>query len=212
MTNGPPGVTAGVTDFPETRESLIFGVKDPANAVAWGEFSEVYRPVIYRIARAKGMQEADAQDLAQQVLLSVAAAIGNWQRDEQGTPFRHWLSRVTRNAILKMLTRGGKDHAVGGLIAMESLEQSSPVDAETSQLIDTEYRRQLYLRAASIVRLDVTPATWSAFEMTTLDGVSVEAAAERLDKSVGTIYAARSRVMRRLREAVENLENEETRS
>jgi len=201
-----------VTDFPDTRESLLVQVKDPSNAQAWREFTQAYRPVIIRIALSKGMQDADAQDLAQQVLLSVASGIGNWKRDEHGTPFRHWLARVTRNAILKTLSRGSKWQAVGALSSDELLSSLPTSDKETSQLIDVEYRRQLYLRAAKIVQADVSPETWTAFELTTLDGVAIDAAAKRLGKHTGTIYAARSRVMRRLREAVQILEKEEAES
>ncbi len=65
-----------MTQFPETRESLILQVKDPANLAAWEQFVDVYRPVIFRIARARGMQDADAEDLTQQILISVAGSIG----------------------------------------------------------------------------------------------------------------------------------------
>ncbi len=198
-----------MTDFPDTRESLLVQVKDPGNALAWREFTQSYRPVIYRIALSKGMQEADAQDLAQQVLLSVASAVGHWERDEKGTPFRHWLARVTRNAVLKALSRGAKHQTVGALSSDDVLQQLSNPDEETSQLIEVEYRRQLYLRAATTVKADVSLETWLAFEMTTLEGVSIEAAAKTLGKHSGAIYAARSRVMRRLREVVSLLEKEE---
>jgi hypothetical protein len=56
-----------VTEFPDTRESLLVQVRSAANREAWDEFVLVYRPVIYRLARNRGMQDADAQDLAQRV-------------------------------------------------------------------------------------------------------------------------------------------------
>ena len=73
-------------------------------------------------------------------------------------------------------------------------------------MIAFEYRRELYLRAAEMVRVDVAPDTWAAFEMTVFDGISVEAATRELGKSVGAIHAARSRIMKRLRDAVRTLE------
>jgi RNA polymerase sigma-70 factor (ECF subfamily) len=68
---------------PETRPSLILRVRDPNDADAWNQFATLYRPVILRLARRKGIQAADAEDLAQQVLLSVAGAIERWQPDQQ---------------------------------------------------------------------------------------------------------------------------------
>ena len=67
-----------MTPFPETRESLMIQVKHPNNRVAWEQFVAIYGPVIFRTAVARGLQEADAQDLTQQVLLAVASAIGDW--------------------------------------------------------------------------------------------------------------------------------------
>lgn len=63
-------------EFPETSESLIARVRDPSNRVAWDQFEQLYRPVVFRTARAKGLQHSDALDLVQQVLMSVSSAIG----------------------------------------------------------------------------------------------------------------------------------------
>ena len=85
---------------PETRPSLLIRLKDQGDQAAWTEFVEVYRPVICRLAASRGMQNADAEDLAQQVLTSLAKAIGRWQDDPQRARFRTWLRRVANNAIL----------------------------------------------------------------------------------------------------------------
>jgi hypothetical protein len=65
---------ASMSSTPETRASLLIRVRDPADQAAWHEFVEIYRPVILRLARQKGMQEADADDVAQQVLVAVGKA------------------------------------------------------------------------------------------------------------------------------------------
>jgi DNA-directed RNA polymerase specialized sigma24 family protein len=79
-------------------------------------------------------------------------------------------------------------------------------DSETDSLIALEYRRELYLRASAFVCKDVDAETWRAFEMTVIEGISNATAAQELGKSIGTIYAARSRVMKRLRAAVVEIE------
>ena len=200
-----------MTQFPETRESLIVQVKDPSNRDAWGTFVDLYRPVINRIALARGLQDADAQDLTQQVLMAVASSIGRWEKSGETTRFRHWLRRVVRNAIVNAVSRRPRDQATG-TSSIENLLTDLPEDAgnhdaeETDSLIELEYRRELYLRAAACVRTDVDPVTWRAFEMTVIGGVSNANAAQELGKSIGTIYAARSRVMKRLRTAVAEIE------
>lgn len=195
-----------MTEFPETRESLLVLVRSPENREAWDQFVALYRPVIYRLARRRGLQDADAQDLAQQVLMAVASAIGSWKKANESVRFRHWLRRVARNAIVNALARRPHDRAAGGSSVQELLLDQPHGDAESEAEIELEYRRELYLRAARIVRGDVEPETWRAFEMTVIENHSSEEAAALLERPVGTIYAGRSRVMRRLREAVRELE------
>jgi RNA polymerase sigma-70 factor (ECF subfamily) len=199
-----------VSQFPETRDSLLVQVRSPANREAWDQFALLYRPVIDRLARQRGMQDADAQDLVQQVLIAVASAIGSYEKSGEGVRFRHWLHRVARNAIVNALSRRPKDRGAGGSWAQELLLEQKGDDSQADAQIEREYRRELYLRAARIVRGDVQQETWRAFEMTVVENQSVDQAATELDKPVGSIYAARSRVMRRLRQAVQELERSQT--
>lgn len=199
-----------MTQFPETRDSLLMQVKDPRNAEAWERFARIYRPVIYRLARQRGLQDADAQDLAQQVLIAVVSAIRRWEANGESMRFRHWLRRVARNAIANALTRQPRDRAIGGSSLLDLLnEQPQPCD-ETERQLELEYQRELFLQAADAVKANVRPETWQAFEMTVIDGHTIEAAAHELGKSIGTIYLARSRVMRRLREAIREIEDTES--
>ena len=198
-----------MTEFPETHDSLLVQVRSPANREAWDEFALIYRPVIYRLARHRGLQDADAQDLAQRVLMAVASAIGRWEKSNESVRFRHWLRRVARNAIVNALSRQPLDRAAGGSSVQELLLEQPHVDPQSDARdaqIELEYRRELYLRAARMVRGDVEPETWRAFEMTVIENRSIDEAAVELDKPVGTIYAARSRIMRRLRQEVKELE------
>lgn len=196
-----------MTQFPETRESLILQVKDPANLAAWEQFVDLYRPVIFRIARARGVQDADAEDLAQQVLAAIAGAVGRWEKSDKSTRFRHWLRRIARNAIINAVTRRPSDQATGSSSVQDLLSSEPARDDPNDVLVETEVRRELYLRAARIVRTDVNEETWQAFEMTVLKDMSGADAARELGKTIGTVYAARSRVMKRLRDAVVELEN-----
>lgn len=199
-----------MTDFPETRESLLLQIRSPANREAWDQFVVIYRPVVYRLARQKGMQDADAQDLAQQVLMAVASAIGNWEKSNERGRFRHWLRRVARNAILNALTRRPDDRAAGSSSVHELIIEHADVGQESDTQIELEYRRELYLQAAKTVRQEVDPGTWRAFEMTVIENRSIDETALELEKPIGSIYAARSRIMRRLRKLIQELEKLES--
>ena len=194
-----------MNEFPNTNASLVARIKDPGNVEAWESFEKIYRPVIFRIARAKGLQYADAVDLVQQVLISVAAAIHAYEKRDDETPFRNWLSRITRNAILKALTRQPKDRADGGTQVLDVLSQVPAADQEADSMIELEVRREIFHAAAQKVRESVQPTTWLAFELTVLQGNTIEKAANKLQLSVGNVYAARSRVMKRIKENVQHL-------
>lgn len=193
-------------EFPETRDSLLLQVRNPANRDAWEAFAQIYRPVIIRAALARGLQDADAQDLSQTVLLAVAKAIGKWEKRDESTRFRHWLSRITKNAILNALTRRARDQAIGGDSGEELLQDVVERDEPMATWIDQEYRRELYRRAVRMVRGEFRPQSWQAFELTVGQGMPIEEAAAAVGKSVGAIYTARSRIMFRLREVISQLE------
>lgn len=98
-----------MNSIPDTRTSLLIRVRNPADQAAWEEFVEIYRPVILRLARKKGMQDADAEDVAQKVFLAVAKAVQEREHDARRAKFRTWLHQVAHNAILNALTRGKPD-------------------------------------------------------------------------------------------------------
>ena len=193
-----------MSNMPETRDSLIIQIQAPENREAWDVFTQLYRPVVYRLARGRGLQDADAEDLTQQVLLSVARAIPQWQRNPN-TRFRHWLNRIAKNAILNALTRGRGELGVGGSEFLNTVNNLPHLSNDIESQIEHEYQRQLYRQAAEIVRDSVNEDTWLAFLFTVVEGESTEAVAARLGKTIGNVHAARSRLMRRLQTVVRDL-------
>jgi RNA polymerase sigma-70 factor (ECF subfamily) len=192
---------------PETRASLLIRLRDHGDHAAWSEFLDLYRPLIYRLATQKGMQHADAEDLAQQVLVSVAGAIDRWKPDPRRARFRTWLRRVADNAILNALTRGVADRGSGNSDLRDLLDEHPDRNGPDSALLRLEFRRELLNWAAKQIREEYQAATWSAFWMTAVDGVAVDEAARKLNKTPGSVYAARSRVMRRLKEKINEFES-----
>ena len=193
-----------MSNMPETQHSLILQIQDPNNREAWDAFTQIYRPVVYRLARGRGLQHADAEDLTQQVLMSVARAIPDWQR-QPNARFRHWLSRIARNAILNALTRNRQQVGVGGSDFLKSIKNVPEDSNDLESQLDYEYQRQLYRRAAEVVRDSVNENTWLAFLHTVVEGESTAAVAARLGKTIGNVHAARSRLMRRLQTVVREL-------
>ncbi len=193
-------------NVPDTRDSLLIRVADARDQVAWEQFAGIYRPVVYNVARMRGLQDADAQDVAQQVLVAVSRALPTWERRDESTLFRHWLFRIARNTVINALTRRPRDRAVGDDGGRVAAEQQAVCELDSQ--IEREYRRQTFRKAAQIVRARADESTWLAFSLTMIDGLSTIEAARQLNCSEAVVYAARSRIMRRLRNAVKELEDE----
>ena len=193
-------------EMPDTRPTLLARLGDQSDRDAWQQFSSIYAPVIYRLARGRGLQDADAQDLTQKVLISVAKAIPRWQSKNDGTKFRHWLRRVTKNATINALTRQPHDLGVGGSSRIDLLREHPDPDLATVEQIDWESRREAYRLAAIEVRREVKPETWELFARTVIGGESVPAVSQSTGKSVGSVYVAKCRVLRRLRQLALEME------
>lgn len=186
---------------PETRESLIARVKDPADAAAWTEFLAIYRPVVYRLARRR-MQDADAQDVAQRVLLAVSQAIGRWEPGPDQPPFRAWLAKIARNAILNAVSRRKPDMGSGSTSLIEVLNQQAREDPDTTAELLVESRRETLRWVTEQIRTEFSEATWKLFWETAVLGKSIAEVAHSSRRTVGAVYMARFKVMQRLKERV----------
>ncbi len=190
-----------MTLSPQTRASLLVRVRNPADQAAWHEFVEIYWPVIHRLARRRGLQAADADDLAQQVLLAVAKTIEERPHDHGRAKFRTWLAKVVQNAALNALARAKPDRAAGGA-GHEAHVHNAASREPDSQLLQLELRREVFRWAARQIEREFQPDTWQAFWQTAVEGRTCEDVGAELGKTIGSVYAARSRVMKRLQEKV----------
>src|SRR5262245_15350189 len=166
---------------PATRHSLIVKLRDPADRDAWGEFVALYQPLVYRLARRKGLQDADAHDVCQDVFRAVAQAIDRWDLDPARGSFRGWLSRIARNLLVNFLTRRPFRLRGSGSTSMQELLEAQPAaDPSATALFETEYRRRLFRWAADEVRGEFAPTTWQAFWRTAVEGLPPAAVAIEL--------------------------------
>jgi RNA polymerase sigma-70 factor (ECF subfamily) len=198
-----------MTLTPSTRASLLLRLRDPQDHEAWIEFTTLYEPVIYRLLRRNGMQDADAREIMQELFLAVSRAIDRWDPAKERGSFRGWLRRVARNLVINWLKqRARREVATGGSGMQAMLDQLPAAEGPESAEFDRELRRALFHRAADQVRGEVQPATWQAFWETSIVGTSPAEAAQKLGMTVGAIRVAKCRVLARLRATVTAWEKE----
>lgn len=193
---------------PTTRISLVLRLHDTRDFEAWEEFVAIYYPMIWSVAKRLGMNDTDAADACQNTLLRLTDVVSQWSPDSENASFRAWLFRVSRNCMLRQFERNKRPEVSAvdnsGIQFLDQLA-ASPVESESAFQI--EFQRHVFAVASENVRPTVKELYWKAFWMTWVDDVDNAQAAKVLDTTIGTIYVARSRVLRRIRDEVARLTN-----
>ena len=197
---------------PSTHRSLVVRIRNPRDDHAWAEFVAVYEPVIYRMARRRGIQDADAREIVQEVLMSVASAIDRFDLTATGS-FRGWLSTITRNATIDRIRKVNVGRElVDASGAMRRMDELAFVDGDGQLAVEEEFeqdrRRQLFRWAAGEVRGRTSETNWMAFWKTSVEGNSITQVAAELGTSEGAVYVARCRVLKRIRQLVDDRQSE----
>jgi RNA polymerase sigma-70 factor (ECF subfamily) len=188
-------------DLPQTRQSMIVRLRDPADADAWRAFVDVYGPAVFAFARRNGLQPADAADVTQDVCRNVSGAMRSFQYDADRGRFRGWLFTIVRNQ-LRMFRRSQARRPRGA-----ELVDDIPDDT-AAETWDLECRRRLFAWACERVKPTVAARTWTAFWRTAVDAANGEMVAKETGLSVAAVYLAKSRVLARLRQAIAEIEDE----
>ncbi len=202
-------IISTMPDALQTRASLLARLGDAKDRAAWQQFVELYGGLIYRFVRQRGLQDADAADLTQEVFLAVAEVAGNWHYDPERGTFRGWLFGITRNKLARYLRRRyAQAVGSGDSNAQARLAEEPSPEPDAEALWEEEYRQQLFHVAAERIRDRFAPATWQAFWQTAVEGKSAADVGRELGMSVGAVYVARSRVLARLTQEVQQLQQE----
>lgn len=188
---------------PTASTNMLDGARrmDP---VQWGRLVNSFGPVVFAWCKKSGVPDADCPDVVQDVFVSVARGVERFQRVKAEGSFRSWLATITRTRVCDYF-RSLKQTpaATGGSDAQQRLE-SLPDNFEDSLSTDAA-SGIIVSQLLSLVEADFAEKTWQAFWLTTIDCKTVQEVAQSLGISDASVYQARSRVLRRLREEVNRL-------
>lgn len=184
-----------------TSPSLLEQLRgDVPDQVAWAEFARRYGRLTRQWGRKWGLQEADADDLAQTVLARLTDRMRSFRYDPARS-FRAYLKALAHYAWCDLLDAGRRPGAGGtGDSADRDRLHSVEARADLERDLNTEFDPELLADAMARVRARVEPHTWEVFRLTALEGVPGVAAAERLGLKVATVYKAKSKVQQMLRQ------------
>ncbi len=191
-------------DSQVTRPSLLVRIRDPQDAEAWSQFVKVYSPLVYRYARRRGLQDADAADLTQDVLRTVTRSIKRFEYDPARGTFRGWLMSVTRTRLCDFLAR--RQASGSGDTKVVQLLQQLPAPQDEEERWEREYRKCVFEWAAGQIRGEFQDSTWDAFWQTSVEGRETKEVSRSLGITVGAVYIARSRVLARLKKQIAKAE------
>ncbi len=189
---------------PVTRPTLLERIRDKHDNEAWQTFVDIYGPLIYSHARRQGLQDADAAEVTQEVLLRVSRSIQQFEYDKARGRFRDWLGTVTHNRIRSLLLKNaGAVRAAGDTDATEALHAVASVEHDTEWT--AEFNRHLLQAALLRCRPHFEEQVWRAFELVWLEDRPAAEVARSLGQKINWVYLAKSRVLKRLEQEVQVL-------
>lgn len=190
----------------QTSATLLAMLRQvPADQAAWARFADRYGRKIYAWCRHWNLQESDAEDISQNVLLKLAEKMRTFEYDPSRS-FRAWLKTVTRHTWIDYSSARNAAVAAGGSQAFELLQKAEARE-DLVQRLDAEFDQELLEEAMARVRTRVVPRTWEAFERTALRGESGAEAGQALGMKVATVFVAKSKVQKMLQEELRKLES-----
>lgn len=194
-------------ELPATSHGLLQRLQERSDD-GWSEFLSIYGQALRRYCRSRGLQDADADDVFAEVLVALEHAVSESKIDRAKGSFRAWLFRVTRNLTVNQFRKRAHEAIGSGdtRVAQALASHPSAADSESTALW-LEYRSHLFHWAAEQIRPMVDERTWMAFWQTAVEGVPPKEVAAALNTTVGNVYTAKCRVIARLRDVVEGLDD-----
>ena len=179
--------------------------QDPKDQAAWNDFVARYQPKILQWCRGWRLQESDAHDVTQAVLLKLNGLMATFVYDPSRS-FRGWLKTLAHHAWRDLVDERRRSEQGSGDSRMREFFESLQAGDDLVHQLEEEFRRELMDEAMARVRPRVAPRTWDAFRLTALEGSSGAAAAAQLAMKVAHVYVAKSEVRKLLKDEIKRLE------
>ncbi len=191
------------TEIPTLSSFLLSDVRQ-MRPEGWSRLVSTFGPIVYRWCRSSGVSGEDSADVVQDVFATVARKIGSFERQKEQGSFRSWLATITRSRVSDFYRRQAKaGNAIGGTDAWVRMQEQPELLEST--IDGGNIRNELLCAVTESVQNEFEPTTWQAFLLTTVDEKQASVVAEELGISVASVYQAKSRVLRKLRQRMSEI-------
>jgi RNA polymerase sigma-70 factor (ECF subfamily) len=201
-----------VDELIPTRASLLERLKDWGDASSWQQFFDTYWRLIYGVAIKSGLNEAEAQDVVQETMISVAKHIPTFKYDRAIGSFKVWLLNMTRWRINDQFRKRRSG------VTLPVLDEASetqwmdkfidPASANLDRLWDGEWEKNLLDAALMRVKRNLEPEKYQIFDFYVNKDWPPEKVAKTFSISVNQVYIAKHRIMELIKHEVERLQVE----
>lgn len=171
---------------------------------AWLQLVRLYGPIVRFWICGTGLQSQDMADIFQEVFSAVSKKIGDFERQEGDGKFRAWLKTIAKNKVIDHFRGADKNpDAVGGSEQVLRIHQLSEDNESSMEQMQDNERASLLQRALHLVRGEFNEQHWQAFWRIAVDNRTSKEVAEELGMSAAGVRKAKSRVLQRLRQELQ---------
>ena len=180
-----------------TNPSLLLRLRDVQDRQAWALFVEVYGPVIFSYCRRRNLQVSDASDVSQEVFAVLSKSLPTFEYQSERGRFRDWLGLVTHRELIRFWKRKERANR------LQSGSGQTDVEAAEDPIgWDSHFHSELLQQAMKRIQCSFEPETWHIFDRVWIRGELADAVASSLNIKIGSVYVAKSRVLKSLRAEV----------
>jgi RNA polymerase sigma factor (sigma-70 family) len=206
-------MTPPADKFIPTRESLLRRLKDWDDQTAWRSFFDAYWRLLYSVACKAGLGDADAQDVVQDTMVSVAKQMPGFRYDPAIGSFKSWLMQIARRRISdkfrkKQCQIAGRRFPREERLGTTLMEQHpDPAGVNLEHIWDEEWRKNLFEAAVERVKGRADSLQFQLFQLHVLKQVEARSVAKRLGVNVAEVYYAKYKISAQVRKEIRLLED-----
>jgi RNA polymerase sigma-70 factor (ECF subfamily) len=194
-----------------TRYSLLSRLQDREDQDSWKDFFDTYWRLIYSFAIKSGLTDAEAQDVVQETVISVAKDIQKFKRDRTLGTFKGWLRNLTRWRIADQLRKRDRSVPAGSNLSNTLPgpdEIAGPVSADLEAIWEADWQSNLLKAALERIKPRVKEEHYQIFDLNVIRQWPVGKVAQTLGVNIGMVYLAKHRVMALIKKDIRVLEKQ----